>query len=112
MTIEKAKYKASSTSEQSVVFAPYVPLTFQKADPVMNKWERRLAELHIQSSIFGNITGSQDSIMNAIARMQESYPGNYILVEEYNSVRGKFEYKMQFDTPEDESFFLMKYSDK
>lgn len=42
-------------------------------------------------------------------RMQHAYPGNYHIVK-YVAAAGYSEYRMKFDTPEDETMFLLKYS--
>jgi hypothetical protein len=54
---------------------------------------------------------SEFKIMTVIAHMQEIYPGNYILEEYYDSDTKRHRLRMVFDSPEEESMFIMRYSE-
>jgi hypothetical protein len=79
-------------------------------------WRRQLASLHGEFNFHYGYDGTKkqsvDALMRAIALMQEEFPGNYILVEEYDEALQRYDYKMQFDTPEEESLFLIRYSEQ
>jgi hypothetical protein len=45
----------------------------------------------------------------ATRRMQEKYPGEYIVEEYYNGKDHRFDLRLKFATPEDEIMFLLKY---
>lgn len=51
-------------------------------------------------------------LMKAIESMQEKFPGEYTLEEYYDTEKGRFKLKMVFDVPEEESMFIMRYSEK
>lgn len=42
-------------------------------------------------------------------RMQHNYPGNYHIVK-YVDADGHREYRIRFDSPEDETWFRLKYA--
>ena len=44
----------------------------------------------------------------SLQRMQDHYPGNYTLEKYYDEDRG-YSYRLKFDTPQDETFFRLKY---
>lgn len=44
------------------------------------------------------------------AKMQEFYPGNYTLDWKFDIIKGAFVLYPKFDTPQDETLFLLKYS--
>lgn len=45
----------------------------------------------------------------ATKRMQQRYPGNYIVEEYYNNKKHTWDLRLKFDTPEDETWFMLKY---
>jgi hypothetical protein len=63
---------------------------------------------HQQTKAF--TTNDYDAfIENANKAMQEKYPGNYIVEERFDPVRQQFALFLKFDTPEDETLFILKY---
>ena len=44
----------------------------------------------------------------ATESMKSKYPGNYVVEEYYDSRTGGFGLRLKFDTPEDETFFLLQ----
>ena len=98
-------YKGSSEVDSALVFCPYVPLQFFEA-PNKPKWQSLLDQIHSDYS-FGRTMKdtSTDSLMTATARMQEAYPGDYIIEEYYDVDKQKFAYKLDFKTPEDNAWY-------
>lgn len=45
----------------------------------------------------------------SLQRMQDHSPGNYTLEKYYHEYRG-YSYRLKFDTPQDETLFLLKNS--
>lgn len=45
----------------------------------------------------------------AMIKMQEEFPGNYILEEYYNPDKMSFNYRLKFLTEQDEIWFKLKY---
>lgn len=45
---------------------------------------------------------------NAERQMKERYPGNYIVEEYYNSAIHNWDLRLKFNTPEDETWFLLR----
>lgn len=76
-------------------------------------WQNSLD--HLTAHYYNRYTQDKDQpefkIMTAIAHMQEIYPGNYILEEYYDSDTKRHRLKMVFDSPEEESMFIMRYSE-
>lgn len=103
-------YKGASYVDSASFFCPYVPLQFFEA-PNKPKWQSLLEQIHSDYS-FGRIVGdtSTDSLMKATARMQEKYPGDYIIEEYYDTDTMKFAYKLEFNSPEDQTVFILKYA--
>lgn len=57
-----------------------------------------------RGSHFGNHTANYEGTTQ---RMKEKYPGNYIVEEYFNSDRLAWDLRLKFDTPEDETWFLL-----
>jgi hypothetical protein len=51
-----------------------------------------------------------DMLVLVHGKMQELYPGNYSLDWKFDSVTGAFKLYPKFNTPEDETWFILKYS--
>lgn len=110
--------KGSSQIDTASFYCPYIPLATHGVLPMKSGWEGQLekingrflyAEKYISSE---TLDDRQRRIMWAIGEMQAKYPGNYTLDEHIDSNSGYYKYQMVFDTPEEESLFLLKYSDK
>ena len=52
---------------------------------------------------------SDDHDAVSLQRMQDHSPGNYTLEKYYHEHRG-YSYRLKFDTPQDETFFRLKYA--
>lgn len=59
----------------------------------------------VRGSHFGNHAANYEK---PTERMKEKYPGNYIIEEYYNSKTHTFDLRLKFDTPEDETWFLLR----
>ena len=51
---------------------------------------------------------SDDHDAKSLIMMQEHSPGDYTLEKYYHEVRG-YSYRLKFATPQDETFFRLKY---
>ena len=68
-------------------------------------WQQALSKE--RGSAFGNdFTATYEA---ATRRMQEKYPGEYIVEEYYDGKDHCFNLRLKFATPEDEIMFLLKY---
>lgn len=108
-------YKGVEETESACFFTPYIPLTVQNTNSTsLPPWQVLLNSLHMKYAFdmrYAEIgTTSQDNIMKANAEMQESYPGDYVVVEHFDPKTMKFAYKLEFDNSENHAFFLLKYS--
>ena len=52
----------------------------------------------------------KDIIANAEHYMQKKYPGNYIVESYYNADKMKWDLKLRFNDPKEETMWLLKYS--
>lgn len=94
-------------SVQPMVNAHWVYPMYIKAG-----WKHDLEVIWLKlNGMYANSEPPAFRVMNAIAAMQEKYPGEYILVEAYDEKLKRVRYKLEFATPEDESLFLIKYSE-
>ena len=78
---------------------------------VMGKetWQDYLNRLHL-TSLGGNAPSNVIDALVAQSLMQTHYPGNYIVEEYYNSKQGKFTLRLKFESPPDETFFMLRWS--
>jgi hypothetical protein len=51
-----------------------------------------------------------EGLEEATEMMQQRYPGNYKLIEKYNSNRGASELAVEFDNPKEEMLWKMKWA--
>lgn len=120
--IDALKWAIDSMKESTgaaAFYCPYIPLQVHGTIPVKTfGWQQLLDKLssrHILIIAYASADPmelAKNRIMEAIGEMQEAYPGNYTLEEEENPLTNHYEYKMVFDSPEDESLFVMRYSTK
>ena len=66
-------------------------------------WRAQLAR-EKGSALYGGFTANYEK---ATERMKEQFPGNYVVEEYYDSGVHRFELRLKFDTPEDETWFLL-----
>jgi hypothetical protein len=74
-------------------------------------WKENLSRW--QSSDFPGLSNScseADMLELVHAKMLEYYPGNYTLDWKFDIIKGAFVLYPKFDTPQDETLFLLKYS--
>lgn len=56
-----------------------------------------------------NITEA-DIVANAQEYMQKKYPGKYVVEQFYNAERGRFDLRLKFDDPKEETVWLLRWS--
>ena len=106
----KLKYKHGIAEiDSSSYYCPYVPLTTAGVvvSPRRESWKR---ELEILNTRINGYRHSQDSIMHANGVMHSKFPGEYIVEEYYDDVHKTFRLRLSFNSPEEESIWLIKYS--
>lgn len=79
----------------------------------MNSWKSYLDHLRIsvfskQSYVKANPSQSVTEWMEA--GMKPRYPGNYAIVEFYDPVKGRFDYRLEFADSNEELIWKLKYS--
>lgn len=77
------------------------------------KYKRRLRMLH-SDYVFvrsrDKLLTDQEATSELVKEMQKEYPGNYTLVEKWNPDSLIFEFILKFDSIEEETLFLLKFS--
>lgn len=66
-------------------------------------WRTELARERV--SLLGTFNVTYE---RATERMKAKYPGNYIVEEYYDGKDHCFNLRLKFDTPEDETWFMLK----
>ena len=51
-----------------------------------------------------------DIVANAQKYMQKKYPGKYVVEQFYNAESGRFDLRLKFDDPKEETFWLLRWS--
>lgn len=62
------------------------------------------------SDLLGLSNNESDMLELVHTKMQENYPGNYVLDWKFDPALGAFKLYPKFDTPQDETWFILKYS--
>ena len=52
----------------------------------------------------------EDIVANAEHYMKKKYPGNYTVEQYYNPDKMKWDLRLRFESPKEETFWLLKYS--
>lgn len=75
-------------------------------------WQDTLQELELKFNNWQMIgKGDRESGLEDVNSMMKSwYPGNYTVIEAYVPERGVFGFKLVFDDPKQETFWLLKWS--
>jgi hypothetical protein len=98
-------YKGKIIIDVGAVYAPYNP--FENIT-----WQKYLQELQLKYASWTqlglNKTG--DGLSDATEMMREKYPGNYHVIEKYDSITGKFVLKLEFTDHKEEIFWLLKWA--
>ena len=71
------------------------------------KYTWRVALNRYRRSAFESNIGAAYEV--ATIQMKEDYPGEYIVEEYFDPKTCTFDVRLRFDTPEDETFFHLKY---
>jgi len=99
-------YKGKILIDSGFVYAPYIP----KIEKMT--WQSYLQELQLRyaswTHLFPNKTG--DGLSDVTDMMRERYPGNYRVIEKYDSIKGRFVLKLEFNDPKEETFWLLMWS--
>jgi len=72
----------------------------------MSEWQWYLNWLHLSQNIIGHSRLPQ----NGLEEMQKRYPGEYIVEEYYDVNHQRFRFRLKFNSPEEESLWLLKFS--
>ena len=89
------------------------PMTHVYISPTDTTWQSYLRRLG--NGLNGLAERSQtvteeDIVANAEKWMKIKYPGNYRVEQYYNSEKMKWDLRLVFDSPKEETFWLIKYS--
>ena len=97
-------YKGSRVGH-GYAYAPYNPFN-------PPQWQDKLRELELKFASWlkmGNL--SRDSGLEDVNLMMKAYyPGNYTVVEEYNSARGVFGFTLKFEDQKEKTMWMLKWS--
>lgn len=101
------KGKVILNQEYGAFYAPYIPTIMHTG------YQDYLRSLNQKFNSWISTTFVKDKVeglSDALDLMQLHYPGNYTLIEKYNSTRGAFELDVQFDNPKEEMLWKMKWA--
>lgn len=75
-------------------------------------WQDKLRDLEQDYAVWFKIgdRGIQIGLEGVTKMMKAWYPGNYKVIEAYDPKRGVFGFKLVFDDPKEETFWLVKWS--
>lgn len=76
------------------------------------QWQDKLQELQLKFASWltiGNVS-REGGLDDVNLMMKTWYPGNYCVIEKYDSITGKFVLKLEFTDPKEEIFWLLKWS--
>lgn len=98
-------YKGVAAMSTGTHYAPY--------KPALDTWQSYLRRLgHGINGIAErsqNVT-EEDIVANAYKWMQTKYPGNYTVEQYYNADKMKWDLRLKFEDPSEETFWLLKWS--
>lgn len=98
-------YKGKIAVDMGAICAPYTYSPFEKMT-----WQKYLQYLQLKYASWtqlGNKTG--DGLADATELMKKVYPGNYQVIEKYDSIQGKFVLKLEFEDPKEEIVWLLRW---
>lgn len=83
--------------------------------PALDTWQRYLSRLGGGINGVLNAGGTEnfteeDIVNNANKYMQEKYPGNYRVESYYNVNKMKWDLRLRFDDPREETMWLLRWS--
>lgn len=74
-------------------------------------WQTYLEKLNLTFIDWAKLSDKAgDGFSDATELMKEKYPGNYQVIEKYDSVRGNFVFKLEFSDSHEETIWLLKNS--
>lgn len=99
--------KGVTVADKGAFYAPNLP---QLAPDTWQVYLRRLGNgLNGVSERTKTFT-EKDIVNNAQLCMQKKYPGNYRVEQYYNADKMKWDLRLKFNSPKEETFWLLKYS--
>jgi hypothetical protein len=98
-----AGYKGKIIIDVGAVYAPYNP--FENIT-----WQKYLEELQLKYTTWKLNNNSFYGLSDATELMKKRFPGNYCVIEKYDSITGKFVLKLEFTDPKEEIFWLLKWA--
>lgn len=100
-----AGYKGKISIDSGSIYAPYIP----KIEKMT--WQQYLQELQLRYDTWDFIVyKTGNGLDDATDIMRERYPGNYRIIKEYDIIKNKFVFKLKFNDPKEETFWLLRYS--
>lgn len=102
-------YKGKLSISAGAFYAPNIPRE------VRETWQGYLRRLgNGLNGIIGagaKTNFSEENIVaNAQEYMQKKYPGKYVVEQFYNAESGRFDLRLKFDDPKEETFWLLRWS--
>lgn len=82
----------------------------QKQSETWQSYLRRLGNGINGIADRSKILTAEDIVANSHKWMQKKYPGPYTVEQFYNAEKMKWDLRLRFDSPEEETFWLLKYS--
>jgi len=80
----------------------------------MTRWQKELVNWKNDFFLYGSqpdgLVGTPDEIRKVTEYMQEHFPGPYKIQYKFNTKILSFEFVPVFDDPNDEMFWMVKYS--
>lgn len=73
-------------------------------------WQQMLDGYYRTSFINGDYTTGEDRIATIQAEMQERFPGKYVVENFYNNKKMRFDLRLRFDDPKQETMWKIKNS--
>ena len=84
---------------------------FNVGRPAPDTWQRYLARLGngISGVASNQFITEADIVANAEKWMQKKYPGKYTVEQFYNADKMKWDLRLRFDDPKEETMWLLKW---
>jgi hypothetical protein len=76
----------------------------------MSKWEKKLRSYGSGLNGISSTLPTDRLIENANNHMQREFPGNYIVEDYYDPKTMQFALRLKFNTPKDETFFILRWA--
>lgn len=100
-------YKGNPSTSAGARHAPTIP---QKQPDTWQSYLRRLGSGINGVSERSKTLTEKDIIANAEHYMQKRYPGSYRVESYYNADKMKYDLRLKFDDPKQETMWLLRWS--